>query len=78
MIKEKNIDINVFSSSIRLYNRLKEIQLSECQAELFLDCLEVHCFKRGIEMEDFVDQISNISTYCNKTEYLLSNYSRRS
>ena len=61
VLKRKGLDVNLLPSSVRLRKRLEERGLSEKQIDSLIENIDVHCFKRGITAEQFVDTIQNIS-----------------
>ena len=61
VLKRKGLDVNLLPSSVRLRKRLEERGLIEEQIDSLIENIDVHCFKRGITAEQFVDTIQNIS-----------------
>jgi chromosome segregation ATPase len=54
-------DVKSFASSIRLQRKLDEQGLSEEQIESLIENMDVHCFRRGVKPEEFVNTINKIS-----------------
>jgi hypothetical protein len=62
-IKRECIDVSSLASSIRLQRILEEKGLNEEQIESLIVDMDVHCFKCGLTLEEFVNMIDNVSTY---------------
>ena len=62
MLKKEDLDVNSFASSIRVHRKLQDEGLSEGQVESFIEDMDVHCFKRGLKPEDFINTIQNVSS----------------
>jgi hypothetical protein len=62
MLRREGLNINLFARSIRLKRILDEIGLNEEQLEDFARHLNVHCFKRGLTPETFMNLVANISS----------------
>lgn len=60
-IKNKSFDLNFLASSIRLRGILEENSLNDEQIESFIGKIEVHCFKRSLKVDEFINLISKIS-----------------
>jgi hypothetical protein len=61
MLKREDVDVNTFASSIRLQRKLDEKELNEEQIESLIENMDVHCFRRGVKPEEFVNTINKIS-----------------
>ena len=61
MLRRQGLNINFFARSIRLKLMLDEIGLNDEQLEDFVVHLSVHCFKRGLTPDAFMNVVSNIS-----------------
>jgi hypothetical protein len=61
MLKREGVEVNTFASSIRLQRKLDEKGLSEEQIESLIENMDVHCFRRGVKPEEFVNTINKIS-----------------
>lgn len=60
LIKRKDLDVNLLPSSVRLRKRLGERGLDEMKIDSFIDIIDVHAFRRGISVEQFVATIYNL------------------
>jgi hypothetical protein len=60
--KNEDLDVVVLADSIRLKKKLDDMDLNEDQIESFIENINVHCFKRGLKAEEFVDTINKIVT----------------
>jgi hypothetical protein len=58
--KNEDLDVVVLADSIRLKKKLDDMDLNEDQIESFIENINVHCFKRGLKAEEFVDTINKI------------------
>ena len=47
-IQKENLDINYFASSVRLKKVLDRLELSEEKIEVFLEEVNIHCFRQEI------------------------------
>ncbi len=65
IIKNESMDLNFLASSIRLRRVLEDNGLNEEQMESFIEKIEVHCFKRSLKVDEFINLISNISDISN-------------
>ena len=65
IIKNESMDLNFLASSIRLRRILEDNGLNEEQMESFIEKIEVHCFKRSLKVDEFINLISNISDISN-------------
>jgi wobble nucleotide-excising tRNase len=62
------VDVNSFASSIRLQRKLDEKGLSEERIESFVENMDVHCFKRDLKPEEFVNTINKVSVLSDNLE----------
>jgi iron uptake system EfeUOB component EfeO/EfeM len=65
IIKNKSMDLNFLASSIRLRRILEDNGLNEEQMESFIEKIEVHCLKRSLKADEFINLISNKSDISN-------------
>jgi hypothetical protein len=61
MLRRKGLSIDDFAQSIHLKQFLNKIGLNDEQLEDFVRPLEVHCFKRGLTPEKFMNLVEKIS-----------------
>jgi transcriptional regulator with XRE-family HTH domain len=66
VLKNEDLDLSVFASSIRIKKKLDDMDLSEDQVESLIEISNIHCFKRGLSAEEFVNIIDRISTLSKK------------
>jgi hypothetical protein len=57
VLKDNDLDLTVFASSIRLQKRLDDIDLNEDQIESLIENINTYCFKRSLTIEEFVNII---------------------
>jgi hypothetical protein len=62
MLKRQGLNIGFFAQSIRLKRILEEIGANEEQLEDFAVHLNVHCFKRKLTPDTFMNVVDNISS----------------
>lgn len=60
-MRKGGVDLNHFATSIRLKNRLDELDLKEENFESFLDNMHLHCFRDGLSEKEFVSKIDELS-----------------
>jgi transcriptional regulator with XRE-family HTH domain len=58
VLKSNDLDLSIFASSIRLKKKLDDMDLSEDQIESLIEICNIHCFKRGLTAEEFVNIIN--------------------
>jgi transcriptional regulator with XRE-family HTH domain len=61
IVKNYDLDLSVFASSIRLQKRLDEMGLNEDQIESLIENINTYCFKHGLTIEEFVNIINKVS-----------------
>jgi hypothetical protein len=66
MLTRKGLSMDDFANSIRLKQYLNEIGLKEENLEDFAIHLEIHCFKRGLAPDAFVNLVANVSSLSEK------------
>jgi hypothetical protein len=59
-LKKEGLDVNRFASSVRLKKVLDRIGLPEEKLELLLEEINVHCFKREIDVNEFLSKMDEI------------------
>jgi hypothetical protein len=58
ILKKKDLDLSVLASSMGLKNKIDEMMdLNDDHIESFIENINIHCFKRGLKAEDFVNII---------------------
>ena len=60
MLKREGVDLNTFACSIRLQRKLDQNGLSEEQIESVIENMDVHCFKRDLKPEEFINTINKV------------------
>jgi len=68
LLKKEGLDMTLLLSSVRLRQRLEEMGLNEMQIDSLVETIDVHCFRRGIAVEQFVDTIQEISALLDSLE----------
>jgi hypothetical protein len=62
ILRRKGFNIDTLLESIRLKQILDEIRLKGEKLEDFAGHLEIHCFKRGLTPDTFMNLVANISS----------------
>jgi hypothetical protein len=60
LLKNKDLDLVVLADSIRLKKKLDDMDLSEDQIESLIETCNIHCFKRSLKAEEFVNIINKV------------------
>ena len=60
VLKNQDLDLVVLADSIRLKKKLDDMDLSEDQIESLIETCNIHCFKRSLKAEEFVNAINKI------------------
>jgi len=55
MLKREGLAVNSFSSALRLQKKLDQNHLNEDQMDSFFENADLHCFKRDLKSEDFIN-----------------------
>ncbi len=58
VIKNDDLDLSVLANSIRLKKKLDGMGLNEDQIESLIENINIHCFKRGLTGEEFINIIN--------------------
>jgi len=65
-LKKEDYNLNSFASAYRQRVMLQKRRLNDEQIDDMIEHVDEHCYKRGIEMETFVDQIDKKSHFSEK------------
>ena len=66
-IRDLKTDVFAFSQALRLKNILNEVGLKEEEKiESLVTITEIHCFKRGLDLQEFFDIVEEVTSYSNK------------
>jgi hypothetical protein len=60
MLKREGLAVNSFGSALRLQKKLDQNHLNEDQMDSFFENADLHCFKRGLKSEDFINSINTV------------------
>ena len=60
VLKNEDLDLVVLADSIRLKKKLDDMDLSEDQIESLIETCNIHCFKRSLKAEEFVNIINKV------------------
>ncbi len=72
-IKKEDIDLNYFSSSVRVKTVLDRLELPEEKLEAFLEEINIHCFKKEISQIEFILLIDKVSNLANDLATSINN-----
>jgi hypothetical protein len=67
------MNLDFVSHSIRLKRVLKANDLNEDQIESFIEKIEVHCFKRSLDVSEFSNLIFKMSNISNNLDVPIDN-----
>jgi hypothetical protein len=59
-IKKENLDLNYFASSFRIKKVLDRLEISEENVELFLEEINIHCFKQKLNKKEFISRMDEV------------------
>jgi hypothetical protein len=59
-LKKENLDLNYFASAVRLKKVLELLEMTEENAELFLEEINIHCFKKNVDKKEFIFKIEEV------------------
>ena len=65
-IRDLQTNVLVFAKAMRLGNMLDQLGLNEDQIESLVTTAEVHCFKRGLEPQEFFNIVEEVTSYASK------------
>ena len=68
VLKNYDLDLSIFASSIRLQKRLDETGLNEDQIESLIENINIHCFKHGFTNEEFLNIVNNVCALLDNLE----------
>ena len=71
VLKKYDLDLSVFASSVRIKNKLVEMDLNEDQLETLIENINIHCFKHGLTGEEFLDIVNNVCSLLDNLEMQL-------
>ena len=64
-IKKENLDVNYFAPAVRLKKVLDRLELTEENVELFIEEINIYCFKNGKNKKEFLSKIDEVSNIAN-------------
>jgi uncharacterized protein YoxC len=66
-IRDLQTNVFAFSQALRLKNILNEVGLKEEEKiESLVTIAEIHCFKRGLDLQEFFDIVEKVASYSNE------------
>ncbi len=72
-IKKENLDINYFAQAVRLKKVLDRLELSEEKIAVFLEEVNIHCFRQEINTTEFISKIDEISNLVKNLDFSMYN-----
>ena len=64
LLKKNNLDLTHLALSIKLKNKLDDLQIDEELADTFIEKGAVYCFQEEVEPYEFFSQIRHVCTIC--------------
>jgi transcriptional regulator with XRE-family HTH domain len=61
LLKKEELDLDVFACSIRIKKKMDEMGINEDHIESLIENINIHCFKRGLTAEEFINTINKVS-----------------
>jgi transcriptional regulator with XRE-family HTH domain len=58
LLKKEELDLFLLASSIRIKKKVDDMDLSEDQVESLIENINIHCFKRGLKAEEFINIVN--------------------
>jgi hypothetical protein len=72
-LKKENLDLNYFTSAVRLKKVLDGLDISEENVESFLEEINIHCFKKNIHKKEFISKIDEVLKIANSLDLSVYN-----
>ncbi len=72
-LKKENLDLNYFTSAVRLKKVLDGLDISEENVESFLEEINIHCFKKNIDKKEFILKIDEVWKIANNLDVSIFN-----
>ena len=72
-LKKENLDLNCFTSAVRLKKVLDRLDISEVNVESFLEEINIHCFKKNIDKKEFILKIDEVWKIANNLDVSIFN-----
>jgi hypothetical protein len=72
-LKKENLDLNYFTSAVRLKKVLDRLDISEENVESFLEEINIHCFKKNIDKKEFILKIEEVWKIANNLDVSIFN-----
>ena len=66
VMKNDDLDLSVLAYSIRLKKKLDDMGINEDQIESLIENINIHCFKRGLTGEEFINIINKVVVFSQK------------
>ena len=67
-LMREGTDLDHFASSVRLNRFAEKLDVDQENFERFLVNLEVHCFKKNKEINDFIKSVNDICSMSNRMQ----------
>jgi hypothetical protein len=66
ILNQHRLDLALFSPLIRLGRLIGKMNTTEEEIEQFLENIDIHCFKKGVEIQEFIRTINEVSELSKK------------
>jgi hypothetical protein len=72
-IKKEKLEINYFASAVRLKKVLDRLEISEEKVEVFLEAINIHCFRQKVSKIEFLSKIGEVSNLAKSLDISIFN-----
>jgi hypothetical protein len=66
--KKEELDLFELAFSIRIKKKMDEMGINEDQIDTLLENINIHCFKRGLSAEEFVNTVNKVCALSDRLE----------
>jgi hypothetical protein len=74
MVKKKELDLKDIASAVRLKKMLDKFNLPQEKVEEFIEGINIFCFKKGYEINDFLSKIDEVFNLLSNIELPLEDF----
>jgi len=64
LLKKNNLDLTHFALSLKLKNKLDDLQIDEELADTYIENVAIYCFQEQVDPYEFFEQIRHVCTIC--------------
>jgi hypothetical protein len=69
ILNQHRLDLALFSPLIRLGRLIGKMNTTEEEIEQFVENIDIHCFKKGVEIQEFIRTINEYLSYLRNLEF---------